>query len=206
MSRVEANKRSLRMSSERRERVSSLAHRLHVGRVLLAAVLSTAGCTSRPELVGLDRCEVTDVVATFVPEPGPPPPTKGPQASAGEAYETFDLKTAIEFHNDATACLESIHANPLEGGYVITERLRIDSPFDADTDGDGYTLVIDTAAADITIDARTFPPDSCAVEINASLVRLGPMKLIVPPLVWPICDFGNDNDYGEVHIEDVPSN
>ncbi len=158
-----------------------------------------SACTQEPTPVGPEHCDVNSLVPYEALDPGPPPPK--PLGADDVNYAGLDLATALAIHNEGFNCSEGVHFKPLEGGYVIKERLVIDSPFDGDTDADGYTLVVDTASENVTVDARDFPDDSCIIEINASFVRLGAMRLIVPPSTWPICDFGSGNQYGELSIE-----
>lgn len=115
----------------------------------------------------------------------------------------FNLREAVLFYNSGF-CNETIRIGPSDVPYVlVTESpLVFDRTQDTDSDGDGHTLIVDTSARPVTIDARALLPDTCVFELRSSGIELGAMNILMSSnKVWPVCDLGAENGWSKVTWE-----
>ena len=112
--------------------------------------------------------------------------------------DTLNFTEAVKLLNGL--CQKSIIFVPRDQGYVIKDRIVVHAPYRDDPDGDGFSLTIDTNEQNVTFDARSLPPDSCALELDISRIRIGPSQILHGSQVHPICDFGKKNDLSAVTI------
>lgn len=114
---------------------------------------------------------------------------------------TIELLADAALYSSGSNCRESLKFATSTDAYLIDQRVVLNSPFDADEDGDGYSLVVDSNGQTVIFDGRNLPRDTCIIEIHASNVFIGESKILYKTGIWPICDFGGNNDVSSVSME-----
>ncbi|MFO1518217.1 MAG: DUF4215 domain-containing protein [bacterium] len=116
----------------------------------------------------------------------------------------YSLRGRIEDGFDRTSnrsCTEQINFEPGATFKIsVQDTIPLTYESDGDFDNDGWNLIVNGGAANVTIDATGLDPDKCVFDLKNSKSKWKGMTVRVHKAEKAFCDHGNGNDFKDVNI------